>query len=159
MKKDATNMKKIKKLSWIRASELNDFLKQSAGSNNNEFTTPVFAVKMTGAKVNCRLEDPLPYYVGSYVFSKNAGLYFILGLENEQDIEWLNELIVLLGYSGIGGKRSSGYGKYELADDYFEIAPDDGVYLDGDVIADMLADEKSSVQMCSSCASIGFRNG
>ena len=148
MKNDATKLKKNKKLSWVRASEIGKFLRQSSENTVYEFQNPVFAVKLTSAKVNCRMAEPLPYFVGSYIFSENSGLYFILGLKHEDDIECMSELVASLGYAGIGGKRSSGYGKYELADDYFEIMPEDGVYLDGEIIARMLADDKSSVQMC-----------
>lgn len=51
-------------------------------------------------------------------------------------------MLLSLGYSGIGGKRSSGYGKFELADN------DLMLYDDGTAIALMLYNEKSKYQMC-----------
>ena len=52
---------------------------------------------------------------------KYAKVMFVLGLENEDDMEEMQELITQLGLSGIGGKRSSGYGKFELGEDYIEL--------------------------------------
>ena len=95
-----------------------------------------------------REEKPLPYYVGSYVFSERSGLYFILGVEHEEEFTLIKDLLLSLGYSGIGGKRSSGYGKFELADDELELFDDGGVYDDDTAIALMLFNEKSKYQMC-----------
>ena len=57
--------------------------------------------------------DALPYYIGSYHFSKNAGLYVIIGYEDTEAFQFISSLIEGLSYSGIGGKRTSGYGKFQ----------------------------------------------
>lgn len=148
MKQAATKMKKVKKTAYVRASELENLLNAVSNNIEYDYDLPVFATKMNSERVNKRMEEPLPYFVGSYTFAKNAGLYFVLGLEDEEDLEQMQSLIEQLGYSGVGGKRSSGYGKYELADDYIELSDEDGVYEDDLALARMLLNVEADLQMC-----------
>jgi len=146
IKQLATKLKKQKKSTYIRASQINSLLE--SGSSDRQFAVPEFAAPLVAGRVALREEKPLPYYVGSYVFSEHSGLYFILGVEHEEEFTLIKELLLSLGYSGIGGKRSSGYGKFELADDELELFDDGGVYDDDTAIALMLYNEKSKYQMC-----------
>lgn len=146
IKQLATKLKKQKKSTYIRASQINSLLE--SGSSDRQFAVPEFAAPLVAGRVALREEKPLPYYVGSYVFSENSGLYFILGVEHEEEFTLIKELLFSLGYSGIGGKRSSGYGKFELADDKLELSDDGGDYDDDTAIALMLYNEKSKYQMC-----------
>ena len=148
MKIAATKMKKMKKTTYVRASELEDLLDAVKSNEEYEYDLPVFATKMNSERVNKRMAEPLPYFVGSYLFAKNAGLYFVLGLENEEDFDEIEELVLQLGLSGIGGKRSSGYGKYEFFDDCIELDSDYGVYADDLALARMLSDNEAGLQMC-----------
>ena len=145
MRQLATKLKKQKKTSYIRACQMQEWLHNSSQGIALDYEVPEFAVPFVSGKVNLREAEPLPYYVGSYLFAENTGLYFICGVEDEDDMEWLEELLVQLGMSGIGGKRSSGYGKFKLADNYMEIESKDL-----DVIYDMLFEEDSNIQMCLS---------
>ena len=146
IKQLATKLKKQKKSTYIRASQINSLLE--SGGSDRQFAVPEFAAPLVAGRVALREEKPLPYYVGSYVFSKHSGLYFILGVEHEEEFTLIKELLFSLGYSGIGGKRSSGYGKFELADDKLELSDDGGDYDDDTAIALMLYNEKSKYQMC-----------
>lgn len=146
IKQLATKLKKQKKSTYIRASQINSLLKY--GGSNGQFAVPEFAAPLVAGRVALREEKPLPYYVGSYVFSKHSGLYFILGVEHEEEFALIKELLFSLGYSGIGGKRSSGYGKFEQADEEWGLFDDGGVYDDDTAIALMLYNEKSKHQMC-----------
>lgn len=74
----------------------------------------------TSASIN-GLDDTVPYNIGSYTFSgtvkediHKAGLYIIVGYEEEEDYYLLSDYLDSLSYSGIGGKRSSGLGKFNL---------------------------------------------
>jgi CRISPR-associated protein Csm4 len=49
-----------------------------------------------------------PYPVGCFLFNQDAGLYFIV--QGDFDLE---PILSSLQYSGIGGERSSGYGRFE----------------------------------------------
>lgn len=147
MKLAATKLKKLKKTTYVRASELVNLLDAVKNNEEYDYELPVFATKMNSERVNKRMDEPLPYFVGSYVFAKNAGLYFVLGLENEDDMEEMQELIAQLGLSGIGGKRSSGYGKFELGEDYIELDAEFGIYDDDIALANMLENESAKLQM------------
>lgn len=122
---DSVRRKKTKKVSYIRASRLEEYIQAmqmgDTFDESNEFGTADLV-----EKVNCRGDEPMPYYVSAYTFSHQTGLYGIIEAD-EGDIDWLMRVIESLGYSGIGGKRSSGYGKFHFADDYVELEDDMGV--------------------------------
>ncbi len=146
MKLAATQMKRMKKTTWVRASQIRPMLKAMRENAPYNIDLPEFAFKATGEKVNCRLEESLPYFVGSYFFAPQAGLYFVARLEEESDLSWLKELVKSLGYTGIGGKRSSGYGKYEL---YDESAISNGpISVDEQALQVMLGAKDAALQMC-----------
>lgn len=60
--------------------------------------------------------DAEPYHVGGFSFARDAGMYFLVqgGFD-------LRPLLDSLQFAGLGGKRSSGYGRfsYEIADGGF----------------------------------------
>ena len=147
MKMAATKMKRVKKTAYVRASQLKGLLNAMGSNTEFDYDLPIFATKINSERVNKRMEEPLPYFVGSYIFSKGAGLYFVLGLDNEDDLEQIKELIIQLGYSGIGGKRSSGYGKFELADDEIEMDAECGIFDDDIALASMLVETEADLQM------------
>lgn len=59
-----------------------------------------------------------PYFVGLFSFENNCGLYFIMGCTDEELAQDVSGLLALLGESGIGGKVSSGYGKFQVCDTF-----------------------------------------
>ena len=68
-------------------------------------------------KVSVRLdpgEDAMPYRVGTYSFRKDCGLYIIVGYESKDALMFVEELLEHLSFSGIGGRRSTGMGRFEL---------------------------------------------
>lgn len=148
LKKLTTEVKRAKKMAYVRASRLGEFVEGMLSGRSFTDEEPVFAVPMTACKVNTRNEAPLPYYVGSYVFTKQSGLYFICGAEDDAAIDLLSELVESLGYSGIGGKRSSGYGKYQLADDPWELFTGECFYEDDKVLLSLLTNKEANIQMC-----------
>lgn len=61
------------------------------------------------------------YRIGVHYFRPDSGLYFILECEESLD-DQLDDLLYQLSYSGIGGKRSRGLGRFEfLVEDAPEI--------------------------------------
>ena len=64
-------------------------------------------------------EKANPFYVNTWSFAENAGLYVIVGYENEDNAIWLENLMSNLGLHGVGGKKSSGLGKFEIEDIIF----------------------------------------
>lgn len=60
-----------------------------------------------------------PYQVGVTYFYPNAGLYFIAAYKDDEQETWIRTLLDALGLSGIGGKISSGYGKFCVEDQIY----------------------------------------
>ena len=58
------------------------------------------------------MEEPEPFRVNTWNFNTGTGLYVLSGYENESDRELLDELFEGLQYTGIGGKKSSGLGRF-----------------------------------------------
>ena len=148
MKQLATKLKKQKKTSFIRASQIQKLLQSRKNGVAPELQVDEFAVPFVSGRVNLRDEKPQPYYVGSYVFADNAGLYLLCSVEEDADVDFVENLLISLGASGIGGKRSSGYGKFAIADVSCKLSADGGKSDDNNAIALMLFAADSSLQMC-----------
>jgi CRISPR-associated protein Csm4 len=61
--------------------------------------------------------DSDPYYVDKIYFEKNAGLYFLLEMKDEEDTETLKKIeaaLKLLGDNGIGTDRNTGNGQFDM---------------------------------------------
>lgn len=124
-KSNSSEIKKImKKLKFIPIKHYKDYINFIKGTRELDFnfkTDFATEVSTTRASISRELEgDALPYVVSGYKFNKNAGLYFILETTDEIK-EKIDLIIKSLGLSGIGGKRSSGFGKFELLDDAYEL--------------------------------------
>ncbi|MFA7078995.1 MAG: type III-A CRISPR-associated RAMP protein Csm4 [Syntrophomonas sp.] len=57
---------------------------------------------------------PLPYHVAAWRFASDCGLYIIVRSEQEEARATFAVLLAELGLSGIGGKQSSGWGKFDV---------------------------------------------
>ena len=75
-------------------------------------------------------EDNELYSVGVYRFEENCGLYIIVCVSDEETEKLFDSIMSSLQYSGIGGKRTSGYGRFSYSKQDF-IMPDmpDGMYM------------------------------
>lgn len=114
---DASQRKVMKKVSWLAVEKYPDYLRSLCGQNKidpksllvhfGEESTVTRAAIMPG-------EDTLPYAVGQFRFADDCGLYFLMQLEDKSKLPGLITLVRQLGYSGIGGKVSSGYGSFEV---------------------------------------------
>ncbi len=93
-------------------------------------------------------EQTEPYEVQCCRFANGSGLYAIVGYENEADLALIEELSALLGYSGIGGRRSSGLGRFES--EIVKLDKHDEESLG--VLQDLLAKDDSAYQMLISTA-------
>lgn len=106
---DSRAKKAFKKLKYIRQERLSAFLDgtMDAVAELQAFSLGASSLQM---KVNLAYEnseDAEPYSVGSYSFNDDCGIYFILC--GSYDI---GPLMESLQYSGLGGKRTSGYGRF-----------------------------------------------
>lgn len=121
---DSRARKAAKKLAYIAATRYESFIK---GDFDPIAELEQFALGKSSLRTNVNLlrengPDSEPYHVGGFSFAKHAGLYFLV----EGDFN-LDPILDALSYSGIGGKRTTGYGRfeYEWAEDPTpRIAPD-----------------------------------
>lgn len=148
-KRVATEQKKIKKIEYIRASQLQNF-SQYIESDTSQKPMPIFGTKQAMTQVNMRGEKSRPYYVGSYQFMSNTGLYIIARFTDDTSRELFEAILELLGLSGIGGKRSSGYGKFELADDPIQLESE-GIYKDDSALYALLHNNQGNMMCISAC--------
>ena len=116
-KKTDVNKKQIKKMKYIPISRLQEFV-------NGDFTEAEEvnrSIKLLGNKnyatravISRESGITTPYQITSFSFNRNAGLYIVFQYENENIIDKCEELLKEVGYAGIGGKKSSGYGKFNV---------------------------------------------
>ncbi len=59
-------------------------------------------------------EETKPYRIGTYYYNKGNGVYIIAGYQNQAQLELMDKLMESLSFSGIGGKRASGLGRFEV---------------------------------------------
>ncbi|GAB1476805.1 type III-A CRISPR-associated RAMP protein Csm4 [Bacillota bacterium] len=121
--------KKMKDVKYIAASKYPQYIDSLVGKGIYEHDDVSFGTKEVRALAAVNVDigkDSEPYHVGTFLFDDencakggHAGLYIILAWEREDDFEYIYKLMGLLGLSGIGGKRSSGFGKFELDDPIF----------------------------------------
>lgn len=108
---DSVLKKKFKNLKYIPVGELNNFLSGSFIPDDISFgyesTRSAVWVKEN--------DDNQPYNIGLYHFDSSSGktgLYIIVSTQGETGA-LIDELMESLSYTGIGGKVSSGFGKFE----------------------------------------------
>lgn len=112
--------KVLKKAEWIPESEMEAYLATVRGESQFDWNlaknTADFGTTAEITKVKIReFDDAEPYTVGVFRFYADAGLYFLVKYEEEDDLEKLSVFLEALGLAGIGGKISAGYGKFEAA--------------------------------------------
>lgn len=112
---DSSKKKKYKKMQYVAASMWEEYIsgeldptKELELEDNLGSSTVRTSSSIRGN------ENSMPYRVGRYSFSDKAGLYIIYGYENEQIKDYFYDLLESLSYSGLGGKRSSGMGRFEI---------------------------------------------
>lgn len=105
--------KLFKKMKFIPASDLTDWMNgtYSADEKSDMKDLGCFNVK-TSAAIRGK-DEPELYQVGSFTFFDGNGLYFIAGGAEERSFKMLDELMDSLSYSGLGGKRYAGMGRFE----------------------------------------------
>ena len=109
--------KKVKKLSYIPASRLNEYFEfLKTGKNFPEIDDDFGKKKLhTKNKVSRIGEDTDLYNVEVFRFNKDSGLYFIVQLPEKWQEKFEN-VLESLSLTGIGGKKSAGYGQFEVGE-------------------------------------------
>ena len=119
--------KAMKNLAYIAVEDMADYLACMRGQGLFDAgrKKQCFGVPMDSTRAAVfEGQDTLPYHVGAFRFAEDCGLYVLAGLESD-DAAWLRTLMRALGLSGIGGKVSSGYGKFTVDDEIYLNEPFD----------------------------------
>lgn len=131
---DSKEKKRFKKIQYIPAELLEDFFRGELeaehcdlgelGEANGQMRVvlsrgwdniPSYgatALKADNRSVSPSGDDTRPYCVGEFFFREGNGLYLIFALESDREEKLIEVLFQSLSYSGIGGKRSSGKGRF-----------------------------------------------
>lgn len=124
---DSVLKKAYKKLNYVPFDRMDEYLQGNLDVAGEQEKLKSLGKSMlkTSVAITGR-EETEPYHVGVYYFSENAGLYIIVGF-NDTEMEALFwDLLDALSFTGIGGKKSSGIGRFgvtsqkELSADFFE---------------------------------------
>jgi CRISPR-associated protein Csm4 len=136
--RDASSRKALKALEFIPLSAFKDYMQTL---NRTEFNPDKFSGTFGNMSVSSRVAikgqtAPLPYHVAAWRFNPGCGLYIIMRSEQSPALKLFTNLLASLGISGIGGKQSSGWGKFEIR----QTQPPDN-------LLDMLNDSVAQYQM------------
>ena len=109
--------KAFKKLRFIPVQMMNDYFSGVFNADKAVFVTKKLSSLGDSAvftRAAVRLpDDTLPYQVGVFTFRKGAGLYIIVK-GNDEGLKMMRDLLEALSFAGIGGKRSSGLGRFSV---------------------------------------------
>ncbi len=147
VRKQSTQRKKQKKMEYLRASNLKKYF-SALKSGENFIESSDFGVTNLIQKVSCRESETLPYYVAEFSFKNDSGLYLIAIFDSEKYSATFKNFLNSLGLSGIGGKRSSGFGKFQISEEI--ILDETCANEDLNALQKMLTAENSNWQMCIS---------
>ena len=117
--------KSLKKLKWISVHDFYRYIDSLNGGD--KFDTKSKAVAFGHDEYMTRVavtesSGNTPYRVGLYRFCEDCGLYAIAEIDGEYE-ERLASLLYTLGCNGLGGKVTSGLGKFDFnaADDMLKL--------------------------------------
>lgn len=109
---DSRERKANKKLGYVAAGRYVSYLKGSFDAVR-EVENFKLGQAFLQTKVNLLRacgDDAEPYHVGGFMFEPGAGLYFLIRAPFS-----VEPLLEQLSYSGLGGKRSSGFGRFSFS--------------------------------------------
>lgn len=118
---DSVVKKAYKKLSYIPSEAISTYVSGNLDviSEKEVFSRLGFSETRTLAAVS-QDDNALPYQVGVYHFSKGNGLYLIVGYDGDDVYNYVESLLEMLSFSGLGGKRSAGLGRFDFKSAYMD---------------------------------------
>lgn len=142
---DPSVRKQYKKLAYIASDIFKDYLNGSFSFEKNGRSSFGVASSRTKAAVRNGTDDTLPYHVGTFMFDDGCGLYVLARGSDSKALELADSLFKSLAFSGIGGKRSAGLGRFELS-------TEDGAGLEKTLASLCQGDGQNRFRMLLSCA-------
>ena len=116
-KGDSVQKKAWKNLKYIPFEKIDTYLQGNLDAvNENRKLRNIGKTLLKTSAAIFEEKDTEPYQVGVRYFAQDCGLYFILATADGEIGYRVYDLLEGLSYSGIGGKRRSGLGRFEIAD-------------------------------------------
>ncbi len=110
---DSEEKKKYKKLKYLPVERLEEFLDGRMSLEQDPMKDlGIFQQRMMAAVR--KVGDAQPFHVGIFHFNPGNGLYVIVSYAEEEEKRLAEELLEAVSYSGIGGEKSRGLGRFEL---------------------------------------------
>lgn len=110
---NSNDKKTYKKLKYLPVDKLDSWQAGNIQLDQDPMKEFGHFVQRTIASVR-RKEETLPYQVGVYHYGEGRGLYVIVGYSQTEQLDLAEQLLEAVSYSGIGGKKSSGLGKFSF---------------------------------------------
>ncbi len=104
--------KKYKKLKFLPVEQLESYLDGKLKLETDYMENFAESERQVMASIRNGEEDTVPYHVGVCRYKENNGLYLIMAWKDEAQLTLAEEILESLSYTGIGGKKSSGMGKF-----------------------------------------------
>ncbi|MDE7432467.1 MAG: type III-A CRISPR-associated RAMP protein Csm4 [Lachnospiraceae bacterium] len=113
---DSVVKKAFKKLEYIPADKMSDYLQGKLEPESEErlLNEGLGDYGMKVSVVIKGMEEPQPYHIRYFSFKKESGLYVIMAYADDEARGLFEDLMMSLSYSGIGGRRSAGFGRFEF---------------------------------------------
>ena len=107
--------KRLKYIPLSKLSNINDInAKKELEILNSLGSSDVRTMTSMRSLEKLETGDALPYSVGIFKFNPNNGLYCIVGFNDNNIKSEFEKLLNALSYSGIGGKKSAGFGRFKF---------------------------------------------
>ena len=122
---DSVLKKAFKKLEYIPADSLDQYMSGRLDAKKENACLKKFAKRSlrTSASIPDG-EETRPFHVGTVQYGEGCTPYFIAGLAGGEEEVRLRELLESLSFTGIGGKRNSGLGRFRIVgEEYLDKEP------------------------------------
>lgn len=134
--------KKWKKIKFLPVSKFDAYLQSLLSGAKISLGEELEIPEVLSTRVAVgRGEESNPYLVAARIFPADGGLYFVTQIGSDDLIDKLEAVIESLSLSGLGGKRKSGLGRFELAEDPIEFDEQEGFYASDALLGKMLSRE------------------
>lgn len=113
---DSKKKKKLKSINFLKVNQLRQFLDSNFEPDSFDFEKYLAFEEVPQVQIS-RTKDSEPFSVKYLRFADKSGLWFLAKFKDEKIYNQFKEVLKLTGkITGIGGKKSSGAGKFELSE-------------------------------------------
>lgn len=113
---DSVQKKQFKKMKFVSLKKIESYLQ---GKIDKEDLDKIEQMGMFDMRTSVAIrgqESPQPYFLKIYNFKEGNGLYILVGGKEKKNFQLFEMLFESLSYTGVGGKKSSGLGRFEFAE-------------------------------------------